>query len=174
MSLSAHFALVPTFHSQHCRMLHRAGLHAAPRSLARSTNVEHSYAALSRFFRAQGRQQSAWRQPIQPASGSSSNSISSSRLAVWQLQRLSLATSRSYATSSAPDRTEAIDEKVRAEITKDEKNGRDSAASSSHGVPSSTPHPHDMHAHVSSFPRSLRRLAMSLPSSKLRRPTKEE
>lgn len=41
--------------------------------------------------------------------------------------------------------------------------------------PSSTPTPApDVLDHVSSFPRSLRQLAMSLPTASLRRPTKDE
>lgn len=143
---------------------------------ARQRPLRESYVALSDFFRANS----------QPASG-----VTTGRLqvgALWQaradaqhgtsllLQRRSFSSTQRWAEQQTLKK--AVDHEQKRT---DEDHGRlDSQAGTSHAQTASTaasgpsvPAP-DVIDHVSSFPKSLRELAMSLPTASLRRPTKDE
>lgn len=145
-------------------------------TLPRRPAVEQSYAALSSFFRTQNkllRQRSQWRREFGSAISFAGPAASIERQHPGYSVLVAPAPRHRTLCTSAK-RSEPIDE---AEIKKiEEKNTLDWSKSSSKTAaePSDSAAHHDVHAHVSSFPRSLRRLAMSLPSSRLRRPTKEE
>ena len=146
--------------------LRSAGQFAASRRQASS--LEQSYSALSVFFRAQEKQQEQrWR--ISQAS-----LFSNTPRTAWRASHGHLRLSqRGYATSptGSGERNETQTEEQNHSTASG--STREAAHTSDPSSSSNAP-AHDMHAHVSSFPRSLRRLAMSLPSSNLRRPTKDE
>lgn len=139
-------------------------------STRRDPAVAHSYAALSRFFRQQD-----WRRPLHQVPRHQA------RLPLtWAIERptFTLYFARRYSTT--PARESSVSGASKARIDPDDRPpGKDGhgAAEASQATSTVVAKEKDsaaMHAHVSSFPRSLRRLALSLPSSGFRRPTKEE
>jgi hypothetical protein len=137
------------------RSSRRAGITSSNRALP----VEHSYVALSSFFRSQENQR--WRGSQQHGRASKTGIP-----AVLQATSSSNSPQRRRGYTTKPDLAEQNVIQEGGSSIKPDIDGETALSKASN--------PHDMHAHVSSFPRSLRRLAMSLPSSSLRRPTKDE
>ena len=141
-------------------------------SMRRDPTVAHSYAALSRFFRQQN-----GRRPIHQTPPRQARPLST-----WTADRSAFTLSRTRSYSSKP----ASDAPLEGEGAsgarthpEDRPPGKDGHGATEAPQATSTVLAKDkdsaaMHAHVSSFPRSLRRLALSLPSSGFRRPTKDE
>lgn len=140
-----------------------------------------SYVALSDFFRSNSQQQRAISSTIGHRRTSAEWS-SRSRLVF-----ASDISSQKRAITSTSRRADQLQAKKGADHQQTSTESNDKASSSQPGSTGTTkasasdtasPGPSaplpDVIEHVSSFPRSLRQLAMSLPTASLRRPTKEE
>lgn len=147
-------------------------------SMRRARPLRETYVALSDFFRSSlqqapavtkvGSGQSTARWLAQASSGTA-------QIKTQPLHYRSFATTSRW-TGQPPESPKRAVDQGQTHSSEDQRLGK----GTSHGQKSQTaasgpsePIP-DVVDHVSSFPRSLRQLAMSLPTASLRRPTKDE
>lgn len=127
------------------------------------SHLQYSYMALSTFFRTQMK-----------SNVSKTFSISHHRIAAVEYKRhLSTKNDIPSATSNGQQRTE-LPQQSYDQTARSEHDRRDDALPTSPKADLAKRSKDDVQAHLLSFPESIRRLALSLPTSGIRRPTKDE
>lgn len=164
-------------HSQSTLSRQKTGSGAAARLLAHPQQppLRDAYVALSDFFRSNLQTKAGTVKT--PSAGRQGWSSSSLTLAQGIRRYEIRSISSSARLSAQPESKSTVDHDSNGrhdEIRKSAQSGTSQSQKDNTAASGSSPPLPDVLDHVSSFPRSLRQLAMSLPHAALRRPTKDE